>query len=133
MYPLNNLYKDISGYLSTPSDEGNYALKVGTGGYAAEISQGIVNAVAAVIGEVTTQYVIRYIPDYGANGRPDKKNFRNIDVKVPSLADVRIRAAEGHQQGLARAGVARRGHDEHSLRDSSAAEGASDDARDDQV
>ena len=36
--PLNNAYKDISGYLSTPSDDGNYAIQVGTGGYTAEIS-----------------------------------------------------------------------------------------------
>ncbi len=36
--PLNNTYKDVAGYLSQPSDDGNYALQVGTGGYAAEIS-----------------------------------------------------------------------------------------------
>jgi len=29
-YPLSSLYKDVSGYLSTPSDDGNYALAVGT-------------------------------------------------------------------------------------------------------
>ena len=34
-YPLNSLYKDVSGYLSNPPDDGNYALTVGTGGYAA--------------------------------------------------------------------------------------------------
>lgn len=28
--PLNNIYKDISGYLSTPSDYGNYAIAVGS-------------------------------------------------------------------------------------------------------
>src|SRR6202035_72430 len=31
-YPLMNVYKDVSGFLSQPSDEGNYQLKVGTGG-----------------------------------------------------------------------------------------------------
>src|SRR5579885_1785566 len=40
-YPLQGNYSDVSGYLSTPSDEGNYALKVGTGGYAAAIASGI--------------------------------------------------------------------------------------------
>ena len=60
------LYKDVSGYLSTPSDEGNYAYKVGTGGYAAEISNGIFRAVANIAGEVTTQYILRYIPDIEA-------------------------------------------------------------------
>ena len=49
-YPLNTLYKDVSGYLSNPSDEGNYAYKVGTGGYAAEISRGIINAVCGIQG-----------------------------------------------------------------------------------
>ena len=28
-YPLNSLYKDVSGYLSNPSDDGNYALDGG--------------------------------------------------------------------------------------------------------
>ena len=38
-YPLEGVYKDVAGYLSTPSDEGNYALKVGTGQYAAETGE----------------------------------------------------------------------------------------------
>jgi VWFA-related protein len=96
MYPLNNLYKDVSGYLSTPSDEGNFALKVGTGGYAAEISKGIINAIAAVAGEVTTQYILRYIPDYGPEARADAKVFRNIEVKINNLPNVRIRARKGY-------------------------------------
>lgn len=93
MYPLDNLYKDVSGYLSTPSDEGNYAYKVGTGGYAAEISGGIIRAVAAIAGEVTTQYIIRYIPNVDASSA---KTFREIDVRVPSLPGVRIRARKGY-------------------------------------
>ena len=64
-YPLNNLYKDVSGYLSNPSDDGNYALTVGTGGYAAEISKGIINAVGGIGGEITTQYGIRDRPGIG--------------------------------------------------------------------
>src|SRR5437764_1758730 len=64
-YPLNKLYKDVSGYLSTPSDEGNYAYKVGTGGYASEVASGIFRAVASIPGDVTTQYIFRYIPDTG--------------------------------------------------------------------
>jgi len=54
-YPLQGNYSDVSGYLSTPSDEGNYALKVGTGGYAAAIANGIFKAIANVTGEVTTR------------------------------------------------------------------------------
>lgn len=91
-YPLNNLYKDVSGYLSTPSDEGNYAYKVGTGGYAAEISNGIFHAVAAIAGEVTTQYILRYTPDV----KPENtKQFRNIKVAV-NLPNVKIRYRKGY-------------------------------------
>jgi Ca-activated chloride channel homolog len=90
-YPLEGLYKDVSGYMSTPSDEGNYALKVGTGQYAAEIANGMYRAVEAVVGEVTTQYIIRYIP----NSSDEKKQFRNIEVKV-GLANVKVRARKGY-------------------------------------
>src|SRR6266852_4806859 len=91
-YPLNKLYKDVSGYLSTPSDEGNYAYKVGTGGYASEVSQGIFNAIAAIAGEITTQYILRYVSNRTDTG----KVFRKIEVKVPSLPTVKIRARRGY-------------------------------------
>jgi VWFA-related protein len=91
-YPLQGNYSDVSGYLSTPSDEGNYALKVGTGGYAAAIASGIFKAIANVTGEVTTQYIIRYVPDVG-DAKP--KDFRKIEVKV-SLANVKVRARKGY-------------------------------------
>jgi Ca-activated chloride channel family protein len=90
-YPLEGVYKDVAGYLSTPSDEGNYALKVGTGQYAAEIANGMYRAVEAVVGEVTTQYIIRYIP----NSTDGKRQFRNIDIKV-NLAGVKVRARKGY-------------------------------------
>src|SRR5207253_8114545 len=50
-YPLQDVYKDVAGYLSTPSDEGNYALKVGTGGYASAISSAIFKSIANVAGD----------------------------------------------------------------------------------
>ena len=90
-YPLEGLYKDVSGYLSTPSDEGNYALKVGTGGYAAAIAKGIFNAIANVTGEVTTQYLLRYVPNNTDTGR----QFRNITVQV-NLPNVKIRSRKGY-------------------------------------
>ncbi len=90
-YPLQNVYKDVAGYLSTPSDEGNYALKVGTGMYAAELANGMYRAVEAVVGEVTTQYIIRYIP----NSTDAKKQFRNIEVKV-GIGNVKVRARKGY-------------------------------------
>lgn len=91
VYPLENLYSDVSGYLSTPSDEGNYALKVGTGGYAAAVMRGIVNAITATAGEITTQYILRYTPtDLDA-----AKTFRHIEVRV-GLGNVKVRAREGY-------------------------------------
>ena len=93
-YPLNGLYKDVSGYLSNPSDAGNYALTVGTGGYAAEIAAGIIRAVGGIGGEITTQYVIRYTPDVDSETRT--KVFRRIKVEIPSLPNVRISARAGY-------------------------------------
>jgi VWFA-related protein len=90
-YPLQGLYSSVSGYLSTPSDEGNYALKVGTGGYAAEIASGIFKAVSNVAGEVTTQYVLRYVPD----NLDYPRQYRAIRVDV-SLPNVTVRARKGY-------------------------------------
>jgi Ca-activated chloride channel homolog len=92
-YPLNSLYKDVSGYLSNPSDEGNYAYKVGTGGYASEISNGIYRAVGNIAGEITTQYILRYIPD---SGTAAEKQFRKLEVKIANLPNVKIRARKGY-------------------------------------
>ena len=91
VYPLQGVYKDVSGYLSTPSDEGNYALKVGTGGYASAIAQGLFRAVADTVGEVVTQYIIRYAPEI----TDDKKSFRKVEVKV-NQPGVTIRARKGY-------------------------------------
>jgi hypothetical protein len=93
-YPLQGVYSDVSGYLSTPSDEGNYAIKVGTGGYASAIAKGIFRSVANVTGEVTTQYIIRYIPEETDTA----KVFRNVNVKV-GLANVKVRARKGYYPG----------------------------------
>ncbi|MFZ0592398.1 MAG: VWA domain-containing protein [Bryobacteraceae bacterium] len=89
-YPLENVYKDTSGYLSQPSDDGNYALKVGTGEYASAVARGMYHSVAAVAGEVTTQYIIRYVPQ-NDNG----KAYRNLKVVV-DLANVKVRARKGY-------------------------------------
>jgi Ca-activated chloride channel family protein len=93
-YPLNNLYKGVSGYLSNPSDDGNYALTVGTGGYAAEISSGIIKAVGGIAGEITTQYILRYTPDIDPEEKP--KAFRRIRVEIPELPNTIIRARDGY-------------------------------------
>jgi Ca-activated chloride channel homolog len=96
-YPLQDVYKNtVSGYLSTPSDEGNYALKVGTGGYASALSSSIFKSIANVAGEITTQYILRYNPDVPADS---KLQFREINVKV-ALPEVTVRARRGYYAGL---------------------------------
>ncbi len=91
VWPLQNVYGDVQGFVSTPSDEGNYALKVGTGGYASALANGMYKAVETVVGEVTTQYIIRYTPD----SADERRLFRNISVKV-DLANVKVRARKGY-------------------------------------
>ena len=82
-YPLLNPYTQVSGYLSTPSDEGNYALKVGTGGYTAAIAGSINQAVQQLQGEITTQYILRYVPEI--DPETAYKDKRKIKVEVMSL------------------------------------------------
>jgi hypothetical protein len=84
-YPLSTgyLYKDVSGYLSTPRDAGNYVYEPGTGGYAAQIAAGIMRAVQGVVGDIGMQYILRYTPDVDAEGKP--KVIRKIKVDIPTL------------------------------------------------
>jgi Mg-chelatase subunit ChlD len=90
VYPLENVYRDTDGYLSKPSDDGNYALKVGMGEYASKVATGMYHAVADIAGEVTTQYIIRYIPQ-NDSGKP----YRNVKVVV-DLPNVKVRARKGY-------------------------------------
>jgi Ca-activated chloride channel family protein len=98
-----NVYKDVSGYLSNPQDAGNYAIQVGTGGYTAEVQKAIFLAVSNLIGEITTQYVMRYHPDLKSDCGPDQpkcdnsadKQFRHIKVTV-GLPNVTLRFRDGY-------------------------------------
>jgi Ca-activated chloride channel homolog len=92
-YPLENVYKDVIGYLEKPQDAGNYAMTVGTGAYASQIAQGMFRAISNVAGEVTTQYIVRYTP---SNIGESEKVFRNIRVEVPGLQGVKIRTRRGY-------------------------------------
>lgn len=90
VYPLGDVYKDTDGYLSKPSDDGNYALTVGTGAYRSAVDNKMYRAVADLVGEVTTQYIIRYVSDSGS-----EKAYRNVKVVV-DLGNVRVRARKGY-------------------------------------
>ena len=90
VYPLGEIYRDTDGYLSHPSDDGNYALTVGTGAYINVVDGKMYKAVADIAGEITTQYIIRYVSD-----NPVDKNYRNLRVVV-QLGNVRVRARKGY-------------------------------------
>ena len=86
-YPLQNVYNDVAGFLSQPSDEGNYQLKVGTGGYTAAILGAIYKSIANIAGEITTQYLLRYVP----NEADETAVKRSVEVKV-DIPNVVVRA-----------------------------------------
>lgn len=88
-YPLQGVYKDISGYLEVPTDGGNYQYALGTGGYAAAKATSIARAIAHITGEITTQYILRYAPDIPS----DSKAVRQIKVTV-KLPDLQVRARQ---------------------------------------
>jgi Ca-activated chloride channel family protein len=90
-YPLENVYRDIAGYLEVPTDGGNYAYDLGTGGYSAAKANSIFRAIANLTGEITTQYILRYVPDIPDNS----KNLRDIKVTV-KLPDVKVRARQSY-------------------------------------
>jgi Ca-activated chloride channel homolog len=90
VYPLGDVYKDTDGYLSHPSDDGNYALTVGTGAYKSVVDSKMYRAVTDIVGEVTTQYILRYVSD-----NDEAKSYRNVKVVV-DLANVRVRARKGY-------------------------------------
>jgi hypothetical protein len=86
-YPLMNVYKDVSGFLSQASDFGNYQLTVGTGGYSAAILGSIYKSIANIAGEITVQYVLRYVP----NEVDESRVKRSLEVKV-DIPNVTVRA-----------------------------------------
>jgi Ca-activated chloride channel homolog len=90
VYPLEDVYRDTDGYLSKPSDDGNYELHVGTGEYRSVVDGKMYHAVTDIVGEVTTQYIIRYVSDVDTD-----KTYRNVKVIV-DLASVKVRARKGY-------------------------------------
>jgi len=89
--PLQKVYADVAGYLSTPKDAGNYVFEAETGGYAGELSKGLYSAIEALAGEITTQYILRYIPQIDGTAGDSKRVARRIKVNV-DLPNVKVRA-----------------------------------------
>jgi Ca-activated chloride channel homolog len=92
-YPLQNVNNDVSGFLQVPSDEGNYVYHVGTGGYASALSNSIFRSIVNIAGEITTQYILHYVPDTASSD--SSRDFREIKVTV-NLPDVKVRARKGY-------------------------------------
>lgn len=90
-YPLEGVYKNVTGYLSKPQDAGNFAMVVGTGGYATQIAQSLFESVTAIVGEINTQYILRYVP----TNTDSPRVFRRVRVEV-NLPNVKIRARSGY-------------------------------------
>ncbi|HXN49535.1 MAG TPA: VWA domain-containing protein [Bryobacteraceae bacterium] len=89
--PLDGVYADVSGYLSKPQDAGNYSLVVGSGAYSSAVSQHMFDAITKVAGEISTQYILRYVPDTTENTR----QLRAIKVTV-DIPDVTVRTRRGY-------------------------------------
>lgn len=91
-YPLDDVYDDVAGYLSKPQDAGNYALTVGTGSYSSHLAERLFDTIAALTGDITTRYILRYTPT-GADDDP--RVFRKIRVVV-NLPNVKVRHRSGY-------------------------------------
>ena len=81
--PLQNVYKDVPGFLNQPSDFGNYQLKVGTGAYAKQIMTALDRSVVSITGEVTQQYILRYTPNNVEDAR--LKHDLKVNVNLPGI------------------------------------------------
>ena len=64
---------------------------MGTGSYAGHVAQKMFSTVAALVGEITTQYIIRYRP----TATDDPRVFRRLRVEV-ALPNVKVRYREGY-------------------------------------
>ncbi len=84
--PMDNMHKDVSGYLSKPQDAGNFVYTVGTGEYEQAKLQAIYDAIKDISGTIQKQYVLGYVPPTPfSDGR-----YRNIRVEVNLKIDVDI-------------------------------------------
>ncbi|MGH9582325.1 MAG: VWA domain-containing protein, partial [Bryobacteraceae bacterium] len=90
VYPLEDVFAGTDGYLSKPQDAGNYELTVGTGAYRSVLDNKMYRAVADIVGEITTQYILRYVSD-----NPTAKSYRHVKVVV-DLGNVNVRARMGY-------------------------------------
>ena len=90
--PMEDVHKDVSGYLSKPQDAGNYVYTVGTGAYAQAQLQALYTAIISLHGEVQAQYIIGYTPRTPfSDGR-----FRRVRVEVDLPAQIQVTHRTGY-------------------------------------
>jgi VWFA-related protein len=82
-YPLDSTYDNVQGFLSRPSDLGNYEFKPGTGGYTAAILTSLFKSIQNISGEITTQYILRYVPN--VPGYEGTRHELNVRVGIPNV------------------------------------------------
>ncbi len=90
-YPLLDVYDNTQGFLSRPRDEGNFEFAVGTGQYSAKLAEAIYGSIRNLVGEITTQYILRYVPN---NPSPEAEE-RKVEVTV-DLPAVEVRARQSY-------------------------------------
>jgi Ca-activated chloride channel family protein len=87
----------VSFGFTNEGDENMQRLTSETGGYVEYPLNNpytdVFRSIAAIIGEVTTQYVLRYVPDTGG---ADAKQFRKIRIAVPELPTAKVRFRTGY-------------------------------------
>jgi len=88
-YPLDKTYDNVQGFLSRPSDFGNYEFKPGTGGYTAAILTALFKSIQNISGEITTQYILRYSPN--TPGSEVARHEISVRVGIPNV-NVKARA-----------------------------------------
>lgn len=92
--PMDNVHKDVSGYLSKPQDAGNFVYTVGTGEYNAAQLQALFDSIRDVAGGIQKQYVLGYAPpEPFSDGK-----FRRIRVELDltKYVDLDIRHRAGY-------------------------------------
>lgn len=87
--PLENTYDNVQGFLSRSRDIGNFEFEAGTGGYTAVILQSLFKSIQNLAGEITTQYILRYVPN--VPGYEGSRHEINVRVGIPNVV-VRARS-----------------------------------------
>ena len=84
--PMQNVHKDINGFMSKPQDAGNYQYEVGTGLYARAQLEALYTAVLSISGQVQSQYIIGYSPLKPFTDAV----YRKLEVKVNIGAETSV-------------------------------------------